>query len=764
MDLFQPVNTLALRTRKRSRLPHLLISICVALLYSFGVLNGLEHKLMDLRFNSYAHTTTTDSVLVGIDSKSLRELNKWPWRRSLHADLLRKLTASGARRIVLDIDLSSSSTPLDDSDLAAAIRDADGKIVLPVFKQRIMRDKKSLSYTEPLAIFAQHAQTASVNIQAEADSLVRRYNRVEPWNGGLVPALATQLLGLLPDYFDPFYLDYSLRQETIPYLSYVDILNGQYNEGEIKGRTVFVGATAVELGDMLPVPVLGSLPGSLVQILAYESLKAGRAIERTSPLWSLISIFLLSVFLGPRISAWSWRRGFCVTLGAIGLVYAAATALQAAAPLSADISPLLLVLTLSYVWSLIQQIDIQSLGLFRQHMAAVHNRALMSSVVSESFDGIIITKSSGEIRFANPAACSLLGVDMDELTTNNISRFLQVDITEETESFENSMTGSQAQVLVKSAPVEVRTAGGSRIPAEYSVTVVPLVLGQSPFEVRTDNRSAYIYTLHDIREIQKVATLLREAHDQLEIKVKQRTIQLEQARDEAEAANRLKSQLLTTMSHELRTPLTSIIGSLRLVKEGVIGTVAGDARDLVGVAWKNSVQLAKLVNDIIDTERFEAQEQKLQLERLNLAVLVGDGIDLNNGFAKEYQVTIVADGIVADAYVLGDRDRLLQVLANLLSNAIKFSPVDGAVGVTLKRSELGFRVAVSNAGEAIPLEIRGTIFDKFVRGNNTDNRNVGGAGLGLAISQAIIVEHGGQIDFTTSDEKGTTFFFDLPKP
>ncbi len=732
-------------------------------MYTYNGTEEIEYHLMDLRFNLANRTASGTSVHVGIDSKSIRDLKKWPWKRQLHADLIRQLTIAGAAQIVLDIDLSSSSSTADDDDLTAAIKEASGRVILPVFKQRTKNSEEILAYTKPLPVFSEYAQMASVNIQAEEDSLVRRYNRVEMWQGSSVPAMATQLVGVLPDSLEPFYVDFSIQPESVPYFSYVDVLHGKFPPEAIKGKTVFVGAAAVELGDMFAVPVYRALSGSMVQILAYESIKLGRAIERTAPGLSVLIILLISLLLGPRISAWSWQRGFLTTIGAGGMIYAAAAMLQYIAPISADISPLLLVLFLLYIWSLIEQIDIQSLGIFKQRMAAVHSRALMKSVVEESFDGIIITNQDGEIQFANPAACKLLKRETNDITKENINSFLHTSGIGRKKLHELSLNDSNSQVLVKSKRAEIATKNGIKVPVEYSATRVPLVSGQSPMEARSENRSSYIYTLHDIRESQKAAALLREAHDNLEEKVKERTTQLEQARDEAEDANRLKSQLLTTMSHELRTPLTSIIGSLRLVKEGVIGNIEGDALDLIDIAWKNGSQLAKLVNDIIDTERFEAQAQKLNLGRVDLTELVNHSITLNTGYASEYQVKIIGTYIESDAYVHGDKDRLLQVMANLTSNAVKFSTVGGSVLVVLERKATGFRIGVTNAGEAIPVEIRDTIFNKFVRGNNTDNRNVGGAGLGLAITKAIIEEHKGQIDFTSNDETGTTFFFDLPE-
>lgn len=747
MELFEPVNTGALQNQKRSRIPHVIIFAFVALVYGFGALDGLEHKLMDLRFMSYDRTASSSTVLIGIDSKSIRDLKQWPWSRSLHAEIIRILTNAGANRIVLDIDISSSSSAVADMDLAAAIKEAGGKVILPVFKQRTSRNTKTLTYTAPLPMFLDHAQTASVNIRAEADSLVRRYTRVEPWQGSFVPALATQLAGLLPEYLDPFYVDYSIRPESIPYISYVDILGGKFTEDVIKGQTVFIGSAAVELGDMLSVPVFGSLPGPMIQILAYESILAGRTIERTAPLWSMVTILLLSLFLGPRISAWSWQRGLMVTLGTVTLAYSAATILQVVAPLSADISPLLLVLALSYIWSLIQQIDIQSLGLFKQHMAAVHNRALMSSVVGESFDGIIITKPSGEIQFVNPAACALLGKRADDITGQNIERFLQTDTQTEDNIRHNSIADSQAQVLAKSKPAEITAKGGTRIPVEYSATAVQLVLGQSPMEVRTDNRSAYIYTLHDIRESQKAERAMQTAAEK------------------AIAADHAKTELLANVSHELRTPLNAIIGFSTCMDGEIFGPLGNDkykeyAKDIL----YSGEHLLEMVENILTISRVDSNNYTLSEEYLDLKDLVYKCSSILSGSADVKDVTLETDIPDDLPQLFADAKSLRQILLNLIGNAIKFTPPEGTVR-TLARFETSGEISltVADNGIGIAQDDLQRITKPFEQVEGAMNRIHGGAGLGLHIVSGLVELHGASFEIQSGLGVGTKIMIRFPR-
>jgi len=248
----------------------------------------------------------------------------------------------------------------------------------------------------------------------------------------------------------------------------------------------------------------------------------------------------------------------------------------------------------------------------------------------------------------------------------------------------------------------------------------------------------------------------------LEKRVEERTAELKTARDEAEAASLLKSQLVTTMSHELRTPLTSIVGSLGMLSKNNVRDDPDVFSNLLDVARRNSQQLSKLVDDILDVDKLEAGTIGLQMERLDLSELVSGAVELNAGYAIELDVTINMADSPDNVMILGDQMRLTQVMANLLSNAAKFSPKGGNITVSLSQNGELATVNVSDEGPGIPTEIRDSVFEKFVRGENIDTRTQGGTGLGLSISKSLIEQHGGTIGFYSEKDGRTTFFFTLP--
>jgi PAS domain S-box-containing protein len=231
---------------------------------------------------------------------------------------------------------------------------------------------------------------------------------------------------------------------------------------------------------------------------------------------------------------------------------------------------------------------------------------------------------------------------------------------------------------------------------------------------------------------------------------------------ELKRIDRMKTEFVSTVSHELRTPLTSIRGSLGLVWGGVTGELPAQAKNLVGIAKNNCERLIRLINDILDSEKIESGKMRFELQPTELEPLLEQALVSNEGFAQQHGVKLVLGKTEAPIQVCVDSDRLIQVVTNLLSNAIKFSLPGSAVQVTLRTQAGRARVEISDNGPGIPDEFRQRIFQKFSQADSSDTRQKGGTGLGLSISKAIIERMDGTIGFTTENQVGTTFFFELP--
>jgi PAS domain S-box-containing protein len=228
------------------------------------------------------------------------------------------------------------------------------------------------------------------------------------------------------------------------------------------------------------------------------------------------------------------------------------------------------------------------------------------------------------------------------------------------------------------------------------------------------------------------------------------------------ASERVRSEFTSTLSHELRTPLTSILGSLQLMRSGVLGDLDKEQDELVEIAEKNSKRLLDLINEVLDIEKIESGRMSLTPEPVALDELLAEALRLNQGFADRFSVKLVLAGDVPRVMVRADRKRLMQVVTNLLSNAAKFSPPNGSVDVMVSRREGNVRVAVGDRGPGIPEAFRGRIFARFAQAHSADSRIKGGSGLGLAISKRLVEMMQGSIGFEDRAGGGTTFFFELP--
>jgi len=744
---FKPVNmNISGKLGWRQRLPHLLAFVVVASAYALGGLEWIEHKLLDSRFELTDRLSSGRAVHVGIDSRSLRELDTWPWPRSYHANLIRRLDAAGAAKIVVDIDLSSRSNPAADADLAAAIAETEGKVVLPMFKQRATNDAKVLAYTEPLEAFRRHAQVAAINVRPESDSLIRRYNRLEPWNGTFVPSLATQLSGELPGNLEPFYMDFGIRPESIHYLSYVDALQGRFAPTRVKDKVVIIGAAAVELGDMLAVPVHGALSGPALQIIAYDSLFLGRAIERSLPAWTYLIGLILALFLGPQLSALSWQRGLLITVAAATGAYTTALWLQAFQPVSFDIALPVLVVFLSFLWSLAQQLDLLSTRIFKQHMADVHRRALMGSVVDESFEGIVLANGDGRIDFANPVACELLGRSAEDLEGRNVLRFLPPEAID----FEGPdlLAGeTETRVLIRSSETELAGKDGRTTPIELSIAVAQLAPGRSPFERRTTSRYVYIYTFRDIRQRLRAEATLRAAADK------------------AIEADRAKSELVANVSHELRTPLNAIIGFSEVMRQELYGPL-GDRRyqTYVKDILNSGEHLLDLVNNLLAVSRLDSSEYKLSAELLNLREITEAAWNVISGSPDAKAIEFEVDIPEEAPRLFGSSQSIRQVLLNLMGNASKFTPEGGAVRVSTHIENSGeFVLTVADNGIGISKTDLPQITDPFLQVDGSTNRKHGGVGLGLHIVKRLVELHDGGMPIESELGAGTRVVLRFPR-
>ncbi|MCX6989995.1 MAG: PAS domain S-box protein [Chlamydiae bacterium] len=233
-------------------------------------------------------------------------------------------------------------------------------------------------------------------------------------------------------------------------------------------------------------------------------------------------------------------------------------------------------------------------------------------------------------------------------------------------------------------------------------------------------------------------------------------------RDVTERMNleKTKNEFISVASHEIRTPLTSIYGALGLLNADK--TLPEKTKELLTIAYRNSARLARLVSDILDYEKLQNLDVEKLMQKVDLAQLLQQSIELSLPLLLESHIKIVKESFLPEIFVQAVPDQLLQVMFNLFSNAIKFSPPGSTTYVSMKLTGNMVRVSVRDEGIGIPLEFQSKIFTRFAQVDTSDTRNAQGTGLGLSICKSIIEKFGGKIGFESKIHEGSTFYFDLP--
>jgi signal transduction histidine kinase len=238
---------------------------------------------------------------------------------------------------------------------------------------------------------------------------------------------------------------------------------------------------------------------------------------------------------------------------------------------------------------------------------------------------------------------------------------------------------------------------------------------------------------------------------------------IEEENERTKAALEVKSQFLSTVSHELRTPLTSLKASLDLANNGVLGELPAAMKPAIGIAARNAQRLAALIDDLLDLQKIEAGEMAFHFEPLNANELVAEAVESTSGFAGKLGISVSIKSCGEDCRILGDHNRLIQVMNNLLSNALKFSELDGKVIVRVENLGTRIRVSVHDEGVGIPQDAKDRVFGKFTQVDSSDIRKVGGTGLGLHISKQIVERHNASIDYVSELGVGSTFYLDFDR-
>ncbi|MDR9398310.1 MAG: ATP-binding protein [Salibacter sp.] len=272
--------------------------------------------------------------------------------------------------------------------------------------------------------------------------------------------------------------------------------------------------------------------------------------------------------------------------------------------------------------------------------------------------------------------------------------------------------------------------------------------------------------MKDVVDILKESQELMRLNKELTRKsseLKRATEALQRANQKLKDNDELKDEFLYTVTHEMRTPLTSI----RALSEILVDNSNEMPKDLqeeyTKTILKETERMSRLISQVLDLENFESGKHKLQIDYISIQELIEDSIDSMKEVFKKKKIHVELENRKHLPAVMGDYDRLMQVMLNLLSNAVKYVPEEnGEIKVTAYQIENKIRVNIRDNGKGIPDDMQQIIFDKFFQARNQTVRKPKGSGLGLAICRKIIQLHDGHIWVESQLDKGSRFSFTIP--
>jgi PAS domain S-box-containing protein len=389
--------------------------------------------------------------------------------------------------------------------------------------------------------------------------------------------------------------------------------------------------------------------------------------------------------------------------------------------------------------------------------AADRQRSLIAVAAQREFlevtllgigDAVVVADRAGRVTLMNPVAELLTGHRLAQAADHPIREVFRI-VNEET------------RAIVDSPAERALATGTTQGLANHTVLIsadgTERAIDDSAAPIRNPagEMVGVVLIFRDVSEQRRAAIALEAAFREAD----ESRARLEAQEIDLRSALRVKDEFLAVVSHELRTPINAVVGWSHMLQSGSVR----EDRTATAIASidRNARSLAKMIEDLLDTSRLFAGKMQLSLSELDLRALTLDAVDTVRLSAESKGIALAAETPAQVPPVLGDRDRLNQVIWNLLANAIKFTPAAGRVDVALRAEDRVVRLEIRDSGIGIDPQLQPHIFERFYQADSSHART--GLGLGLAISHHLIELHGGTIRVESDGlGRGAAFVVRLP--
>jgi signal transduction histidine kinase len=267
--------------------------------------------------------------------------------------------------------------------------------------------------------------------------------------------------------------------------------------------------------------------------------------------------------------------------------------------------------------------------------------------------------------------------------------------------------------------------------------------------------------LNLLEDQQRAQDALRQAHDELETKVAERTRELQEANVQLREVDRLKSEFLATMSHELRTPLNSIIGFTGIILQGLTGPISDEQRKQLSMVYGSAKHLLGLINDLLDLSRIESGKMEVVRQPFQVNDVVAEVAQSLSPMVSQKGLRLITEPPDGPVEIMSDRKKVFQILLNLANNAVKFTD-QGEVRIECRIETGALVVSVTDTGIGIKPENLPLLFEAFRQVDSSSRRRYEGAGLGLHLCKKLVALLGGAIWAESEFGRGSRFAFTLP--
>ncbi|MBG4746592.1 CHASE2 domain-containing protein [Pseudomonas aeruginosa] len=733
----------------------LLLPLTALLSLSSGL--PLNNLLYDRLRNLAPLAVDPRILVVAIDDRSLESLGRWPWPRSVHAELLDRLAAAGARSVLLDVIFSEpSSNPDSDRQLARSLCRA-GNVLLPLLRESVPRygePPREIPPTAPLAGCA--AGIGHINVEADSDGTVRSVYLREGPLGQPRPLLAWQAFadaGAMPmpmpglddmRNLPGWQRDHAIRIPFIgadagfPSVPYVSVLRGEVPDSLLRDRLVLVGATAPGLGDRYVTPLsasLGTTPGVEIQANILNGLLQQRTAVDLQPwLAALLSAASVALLLG--LMLFRSRHALLLTLACAALALGLSWALLLNgwwwSPLASLVG--LLLAYLSWSWRRLNAV----LAYFGWELARLDREPK------------VLPERASPPRAGNdPLQNRIAALEQAVSRTRDSRRFMADGL--EGLPVATLICDPKGQILLANRKARDLFGGelrGAELRQRLAELGHPSLAGGARPTLET--LEAIEFRDHRERDLRLDLARLLPVESETAIGWLVSLLALSAERD----AERQRATLLRFLSHDLRAPHSAILALLDVrpaedeAGQQVYRQIEQQVRRALGLT-DAFVQLAKAESDAY---RFEA---------CMFTMLAMDAADQLWPLAQQKDIDLRRDwDDEQEPMVWADPGLLTRALFNLLENAVKYSPAGTVVSLSIRLEGDWLNCRIVDQGKGIAAAELPRLFSQYQRFASAEGS--AGLGLGLAMVKTGIDRHGGRIGCQSQVGQGTTFEIRLP--